>query len=103
MEGIAADGGDLEVCPKTPPVSKTPIMKKIRMMPPKTARRRETGAANRSCVSSLSDLNFEKSVIRVRMTPTEVRLLLGGFGPVEFPIVPVLLGEVSAVGTIFLI
>jgi uncharacterized membrane protein YphA (DoxX/SURF4 family) len=63
-------------------------------------------SARANCVlreNGLPDLNLEKHVIRVIVTPPEVLLLLGSSGSPELTIVAVLLAQVNAVRAIFLV
>lgn len=54
-------------------------------------------------VSPLPNLNLEKRVVGVFMAPVEVLLLLAPLHFVEIAIIPVLLLEIGAVGTILAI
>jgi hypothetical protein len=51
----------------------------------------------------LSDLNFEKHVIGMFMTPPEIFRLTRSVLPVELAIVAVLLAQIDAIGLVFLV
>ena len=61
-----------------------------------------TAALTKIQRDGLSNLNLEKRVIRVFMTPLEIFLLVHRFHFLELAILLVLLSNVSVVGTIFL-
>jgi hypothetical protein len=68
----------------------------------KKDRPQNDGLSYRGC-AALPDINLEKHVIRVIVTPPEVLLLLGSSRSPELAIVAVLLTQVNAVCAIFLV